>query len=194
MAVVYKHIRKDTNEVFYIGIGKSEKRAYNATKRNQYWKRIIEKYSYDIEIIETDLTWEAACEIEKQLIKKYGRADLGLGSLVNMTDGGDGTKNMLLTNEYLTKLRKPKSEEFRLKCIGRTHSEETKQKMSEAKLGKKRPVEVMENIVNKRKLNGTYSVSNETKKKLSIAGMGRTHSEITKEKISKSNKKFGKLE
>jgi hypothetical protein len=31
---VYKHIRKDTNEVFYIGIGKTEKRAYNKICRN----------------------------------------------------------------------------------------------------------------------------------------------------------------
>ena len=28
MAIVYRHIRLDKNEVFYIGIGKTEKRAY----------------------------------------------------------------------------------------------------------------------------------------------------------------------
>ena len=33
--VVYRHIRNDTNEVFYIGIGKTEKRAYSIHSRNK---------------------------------------------------------------------------------------------------------------------------------------------------------------
>lgn len=38
MAYVYKHIRKDLNEVFYIGIGSQDKykRAFSLLKRNSF--------------------------------------------------------------------------------------------------------------------------------------------------------------
>ena len=93
MAYVYKHIRKDTNEVFYIGIGSDikYKRANDTNNRNKYWKNITNKTDYIVEIIEDNLTWEQVCDIEVKLIKHYGRKDLNEGSLVNMTNGGDGT-------------------------------------------------------------------------------------------------------
>jgi len=117
MAVVYRHIRLDSNQPFYIGIGKTEKRAYeNGNRRTNYWKRIVQKHGYKVQIMLDDLTWEEACEIERYLIRFYGRADLGLGTLVNLTDGGDGT-------------------------LGRVYSEETKAKMSAAATGKKQSEE-----------------------------------------------------
>ena len=91
MAIVYRHRRLDTNEVFYVGIGKTEERAYSNTGRNYYWKNIIKITKYDVEILFADLPWEEACELEQLLIQEYGRKDLGLGNLVNMTDGGDGS-------------------------------------------------------------------------------------------------------
>ena len=39
---IYRHIRLDTNQVFYIGIG-SIKRAYRKTGRNNYWNNITNK-------------------------------------------------------------------------------------------------------------------------------------------------------
>ena len=111
MAYVYRHIRLDKNEPFYIGIGEDKieqeykyKRAYNQRKRNQYWKNIISKTSYKVEILEEDLSWEEACKKEIWWISFYGRADLGKGPLVNMTDGGDGTRGYLTTNETRKKL------------------------------------------------------------------------------------------
>ena len=107
MAVVYQHTRLDTNEIFYIGIGKTEKRAYNTTNhRNNYWKNIINKTEYKIEILFIDLTWKEACQIEQYLIKYYGRKDLGLGSLINMTDGGEGTCGYTHTKERNEKMSK----------------------------------------------------------------------------------------
>ena len=47
-----------------------------------------------IEIIYKNLSKEDACELEMFLIKEYGRKDLGLGNLVNMTDGGEGLFNL----------------------------------------------------------------------------------------------------
>ena len=43
MAFVYRHIRLDKNEPFYIGIGKKIYRAYSMKGRNKYWLRIINK-------------------------------------------------------------------------------------------------------------------------------------------------------
>ncbi len=93
MAVVYQHIREDTEEVFYVGIGKTLKRAYSTNGRNKHWRSITLKTSYRVELLESDISWEDACVVEKQLIKKVGRSDLGVGTLANMTDGGDGVCN-----------------------------------------------------------------------------------------------------
>ena len=95
MAYVYEHRRNDTNEIFYIGIGddKNHNRAYQRKSRNLFWKHIVNKTNYSIEILEDNLTWKNACLKEIEYIKKFGRRDLGLGLLVNLTDGGDGLNN-----------------------------------------------------------------------------------------------------
>jgi hypothetical protein len=94
MAIVYQHIRKDNNQIFYVGIGKSEKRAYDKIRRYKPWKDLTKNHDFYVEITHRDICWEEACAIERYLIAFYGRRDLGLGPLVNMTDGGDGTKNL----------------------------------------------------------------------------------------------------
>ena len=93
MPVIYRHIRLDKNEPFYIGIGKTDKRAYCKKQRNKLWYNIVNKSEYIVEIVMDNLTWEQACEKEKEFISIYGRKDLGKGTLVNMTDGGDGNNN-----------------------------------------------------------------------------------------------------
>jgi len=110
MAVVYQHIREDTNQIFYIGIElDSDKRkatGLRSTKingRNKFWKNITDKTNYSIEILFNNLTNEESKEIEKYLIKFYGRRNLGLGSLVNLTDGGDGAVGCVQTLEHRTK-------------------------------------------------------------------------------------------
>ena len=57
MAYVYKHIRKDNNEIFYIGIGNDDsyERAYQTKSRNIFWKHIVNKTDYFVEIIEDNL-------------------------------------------------------------------------------------------------------------------------------------------
>lgn len=104
--VVYRHRRLDTNEIFYVGIGKTKKRAYSKHQRNPHWYNIVNKTDYSVEIIAEVDTWELACELEQLLIQEYGRKDLGLGSLVNMTDGGDGAVN--LSQESIEKIREDK--------------------------------------------------------------------------------------
>ena len=109
MAYVYRHIRPDKNEPFYIGIGSDDSGEYSRANsifyRNKHWHHVVKKSNYDVEILLEDLTWEQACEKEKEFIKLYGRKDLGLGQLVNMTDGGEGSVGLKSTVESRQKNR-----------------------------------------------------------------------------------------
>ncbi len=178
MAVVYRHRRLDTNEIFYIGIGVKEKRAYEKRSRNKLWENIVSKTNYDVEIIIKDIDYESAKELEILLIEMYGRRDLGLGSLVNMTNGGDGNKGMSQEQKKII------SE----KLSGKKQSEETKKKRSETskktwsdpKLKELKSKQSYE--LNKLGIIGTKG--KESKKK------GVKLSEETKEKTSKGLKKY----
>lgn len=173
---IYFHINPLKNEIFYVGKGKGN-RAYDKNKRNRFWKNIVKKYGYIVDIIEDNLTEKEAFEREIFYIKKIGRKNLGLGPLVNMTDGGDGFDR---TGAILSQETKDKISESHK---GLTHTEETKLKMSISKKGK---------VSNKK---GKLS-SVETKKKISDLTTGeknpmygRTHSEETKRKMSEAAKR-----
>jgi hypothetical protein len=133
MAYVYQHHRKDTGEVFYIGIGSDVEgeytRAYNKHRRSQYWHNIVDKSSYIVNIILDNISWSEACYTEQYLIAYYGRKNKGRGPLVNLTDGGDGGYGRIyvVSEETKQKLRKPR------------HSEEQKQKWSQDRTGKPNP-------------------------------------------------------
>jgi hypothetical protein len=180
--VVYRHVRLDTNEVFYIGIG-NEKRPFVKSKghRNKWWKHIVDKTEYQIDILFDNLSWEQAVEKEKEFIQLYGRRDLGLGTLVNMTDGGDGILGKKHSEETKQKIAlgnkgKIMSEKHKLALfnanIGKKLSEEHKLKLSQVKKGK--------------------SLSEEHRLKLTEANKGRILSEESRQKISQSlkNKKY----
>jgi hypothetical protein len=115
MAYIYRHLRLDKNEVFYIGIGsdKNYKRAFSHCNRNRYWHFVVSNTDYEVEILLDDITWEQACKKEKEFIKLYGRKDLKEGTLVNMTDGGEGLINPSI--EVLEKLKQPKTEDHKNK-------------------------------------------------------------------------------
>ena len=133
--VVYRHV-KPCGEVFYVGIG-NEKRPYSKDSRNQFWHNVVKKYpDYGVEVVATGLCWETACELEELMILEYVRRDLGTGTLVNLTNGGDGVKNP--------------SEETRQKMgaarKGKVVSKESRQKMSTAQKGKKLTKETRQKI------------------------------------------------
>lgn len=135
--LIYRHI-KPCGEVFYIGIGKG-KRPYIKSNRSKFWKDTVNKYCYKTEIIYNTTSWEDACELESFLIQLYGRKDLNTGTLVNLTDGGDGTLNHKVTDEHKLKLKKLK--------LGKKDSIETKIKKSN--YSKNRTKKHTENILNK---------------------------------------------
>lgn len=203
MAIVYRHIRVDKNEPFYIGIGKTEKRAYEKIKRNQFWHNVIAKTDYEVEILFDDLSWENAGEKEKELIKLYGKRDNNTGSLVNITDGGGGTLGARHNEESRRKIgeesrnrkRTPRSEETKAKLrlanlgkvgnnLGMKHTEETKLKLRLANLGKVGP-------------NKGRPMTEEAKQKMIASKLGKPskligskQSEETKRKVSEGLKRY----
>ena len=52
---IYTHFTKDTNELFYIGIG-SKYRINSKSGRNNYWKNIVDKHGYTKHIIMDNFT------------------------------------------------------------------------------------------------------------------------------------------
>ena len=73
MAYVYRHIRIDKNEPFYIGIGSdmTYKRAREKSRRSNLWNKIIAKSDYHVEILLDDITFDEAKLKEIEFIKLY---------------------------------------------------------------------------------------------------------------------------
>lgn len=198
---VYAYFYKD--ECFYIGIG-NRCRANNLKNRNKHCVNKIQKAqrenSFYIQILHTGLSWEMACWYEVNYIRTIGRKDLGIGSLLNMTDGGEGMPNP--SPEYRSKLSELKKGE-KNHFYGRTHSEEVKHMISEKAskrmrgennhfYGKHHSKETKEHL---RQLSTGRKMSKETKHKISESNTGeknyfygKTHTKESKEKISKANK------
>lgn len=159
---LYRHIRIDKNEVFYIGIGTKYygklthneiyRRAYLKASRNILWTRIINKTSYIIEIICESDSYDFIQEKEKEFISLYGRKDLNTGTLCNFTDGGEGQLGIRkqMTDETKNKIsiankNKPKSQSHKKSLSdaklknpnkywnGKKFSEEHKEKLKYAK-------------------------------------------------------------
>ncbi len=162
MAIVYQHIRKDTYQIFYIGIGEDISRAYDI-RRKKHWKSIVNKHGYVVEILHYNLDWESACQIEIQLISKIGRKDLGTGPLINLTSGGEGTPGRVVSNETKQLLRE--------KQTGKTQSNETKQKQSLQRKGVAKPKSFGETISQIQKQKGGFF-------------KGKKHTEESKKKTS----------
>ena len=127
MAVVYRHI-DNFGKTFYIGIGKSENRAFDYLRRSDFWKRYANKYGVSTEILTKGISFDRAKELEVLLISEYGRKDLGTGVLVNMTDGGDGSINLVVSEE--TRIKMSKSHK------GKKFTKETRRKLSKIRQGK----------------------------------------------------------
>lgn len=102
---LYFHINPIKQEIFYVGIG-NKKRPYSEYSRSKYWHNIVEKYNYEVFVVEYFNIWNEACEKEKYWINKIGRRDFNKGTLVNLTDGGDGNNNF--SQEVKNKISKSK--------------------------------------------------------------------------------------
>lgn len=162
----------------YVGLTKYAviKRFQEHSKRGFALYEAIQKYGeYHFSIKEIDCcnTAEEAAILEKYYITLY-RSKVPYG--YNLTDGGDGTNGWVPTEEQRQKCSERVTalhSEKKVGMYGKTHSEETKQKISEAHKGKPKPWLV------------GRTIRQETIDKLIEINTGRKHTEDTKEKISK---------
>lgn len=167
MAYIYRHIRLDKNEPFYIGVSISDdnyKRAYNKSSRNNIWKKIVNKTDYEVEILLDNISEENLYIKEEEFIKLYGMICNKTGILANLVLGGKGPK-------------------------GRKCSQETRLKMSLARVGKKLPQET------KLKLSLAHTgkkASKETREKQSIARQGYKCTETSKINMSIAQSKISR--
>lgn len=185
MYYVYRHIRLDTNEVFYIGKGKSD-RAWSKKGRSDWWFNIKNKCGIRVDIIMYFDSEEDALNKEIELIKLYGRLNNKTGILINLTDGGEGVSGKIFSEEE----RENRSNRVSGKnnpmygskrsgedapMFGNKHSEESKKKMSESKKG-----------MYKGEKNPRYGVvvSDETKDRISRGNRGKRRTEEQKQKMS----------
>ena len=154
---IYLHIKATNGEPFYVGKGCAN-RAYSKTSRNKFWNHIVNKYNYEVLILENNLIKEDALTKEKYWINRIGRRDLKNGPLVNMTDGGDGSTGVKFSEEAKIKLKnahlgRKYSEEINKKKgrKGVEKSKEHKLNISKSLIGKKHSDERKQNISNARK-------------------------------------------
>jgi hypothetical protein len=137
MAYLYRHIRHDKNEPFYIGIGSDSnyKRSKQKNARNNIWKGIVSRTTYDIEILFSDISTEYAKQKEIEFIALYGRIANKDGILANLSGGGECNENpSLLTREKLSIATKGVNNPF----YGKKHTKETREFLSKRQIGLKR--------------------------------------------------------
>ena len=129
-----------SNEPFYVGLGQGRRWTRHFDRRDRHpmthRMQLLKKIGVQptVEFICTAVDEELAKLVEMEAISKYGRKDLGRGSLLNLTDGGDGCNNPSLES------RRKMSESHK----GVKLSDETRARMSEARKGKARPRHVIE--------------------------------------------------
>jgi len=104
---VYTHTRLDTNEVFYVGIGRTPNsknyfRAYTKAGRSSEWFSVLEEcnFNYKVDIINTFDNHLDCCNKELYLISLYGRKHLKEGLLVNKSPGGHKWKDCIKVYQY----------------------------------------------------------------------------------------------
>ena len=165
MYYLYRHIRPDQGCPFYIGRGKMyertayPRRAYTEDRRNPLWKGIVARNGgrFEVEILYWTPSREEILAKEIEFVALYGKIIDGTGTLVNLTDGGDGSLGLRHSPETRAKLsarwqinddRKAwlRSEEFQAKrrermrgkpssMLGRTHRPETLEGFHQSRSG-----------------------------------------------------------
>lgn len=170
---VYVWIRKDTNQVFYVGKG-HKNRYKDMRMRNRYFLNVVNKVGIDnieIKIIENNLSEEKAFEREIFYIDYYSK----IASLTNMTKGGEGSSNWY---SHLSDDEKEHHKQISKSFLGKHHTDETKIKMSRSMKGRKHNFseESMESLRESARNREPYwkgkHLSDETKDKIRKARLG----------------------
>ena len=194
---VYRHtlpreISGKDNDMYYIGItgqNPPKKRWQNGNpyRGNSYFYNAIRKYGFDSfrhEILFSDLTKEEAEQKEIELIAQYQSNNRIFG--YNIANGGNCSGTM--AQESKDKISKANmGNQY---SLGHKHTEESRRKISEALKGNThtKGLKMSEHV--KRILSESHKTE-EFRRKLSEANIGKKHSEETKRKLSESHKGFG---
>jgi hypothetical protein len=186
---IYRHIRLDKNEPFYIGIGTDSKyqRAYSKQSRNIFWNRVVSKTDYEVEILLDNLTKDEAKIKEIEFIALYGKKIDKTGILTNISDGGDGNLGGKHTEE--AKLKIGLSNKFKdYSKFDRSYmqTKEYKDKVSKINKGRKMPDSMREKTSERMK---NRIVSAKEKDRLRTLMLGKKMSDETKEKMKLSGLK-----
>ena len=138
---VYDDIKLEY-EPFYVGKGTGDRIKLSLLDRESAFKvnKVKSLRNRGFEIISLKLfdglENEESLKIEKDLIKKIGRRDLGLGPLTNLTDGGDGR----LTSPHSDETKSKISETKKSQALSFKHSENTKELLRLANMGENNPM------------------------------------------------------
>lgn len=144
---VYIHYTKDTKIPFYVGKGIKNRPYVKSNRRSEFWNSVNNKHGHMVNIFRNNLSELEAFTIEKCLIKYFGRRDLGNGTLVNLTNGGDGHSGYVKSEELKRKisswtkgrkLSKEHKEALRNANLGKRLKQETREKISMIQKGKKK--------------------------------------------------------
>lgn len=187
MYYVYLHIKKTNGEPFYVGKGKCNTNRYKSShNRNKFWHNTINKYGFDYCILETNLSDEMACEIEKYWISRIGRRDLHKGYLVNLTDGGDGISGRITPIEQ--RMYGEKNGFY-----GKKHNDETKQMVSLANKNRIWKDSSRKKLSELRKGKSIHSREHIDKLRIKMIGdknpmFNKKHTIESREKMSKTRK------
>ena len=151
----YAHSKPD-GTIFYIGKGIG-RRAYSKN-RNDYWKRIVAKYGYEVQIL---AHWDTEAEaLDHEVLLIACMKDMGI-ELCNLTNGGEGATGYKHSEQHKDKLKGNSfgSSSWGMTFKGKKHSQESRAKMSYVRIG------------NKNKLGA--KLSNESKERISKGKTGK---------------------
>ena len=145
---MFVYVWRCGDEPFYVGMTKSigSTNPLNSGGRGWLCRQTLERvgrHNVITEIHHTD-TLEAAQALEKELIARYGRIQLGTGSLTNLKSGGDGWQGMSVNGVSATRKRMLENNpmhnpEIRAKVTARMHDPDVKARFLGANNPAKKP-------------------------------------------------------
>lgn len=145
---MYVYVWKHNDEPFYVGMSKTQRRSNPLNSGGRGWlcKQTLAKIGPKNVVVELHMvdTVEEAQLLERSLIEKYGRIQLGNGPLTNLKAGGDGSKGMTDAGKAATSKRMKENNpvhnpEVRAKINARMQDPDVQEKLRGKNNPSKRP-------------------------------------------------------